>query len=108
MALRAKVRGKVRAVSESMARRLRARGFHVEDTAQAVAAGVKPTPVVIKLPDIVQPYSPPLPPLKIDSAIVGHAAQGEPASGLVTPLETPATVDLTDEELERLTAPDAG
>ena len=104
MALRAKFRGRVRIVSKAMARRLRARGIEVVDTA-AVAPG--PTADEFHAVAEMLRAEAPQPAVSTDSAVPRHAAQGEPVSGLGSPRETPATADLTDEELERLTAPDA-
>lgn len=81
MSLRAKVRGQWRIVSKAMARRFRARGIEVVETDAPAPAALSVTPAAE------------LPP-------------AHPAAVLATFIMAPEPAfDLTDDELERLTAP---
>lgn len=114
MTLRAKIRGEWRIVSKAMARRFRARGIEVTDDEASAPAQDAPNPVNDLYDLLAGKTAAPLPATvdvesfsqaaaelhaaeSTDSAVDGHAAQGDPASGVdVGSPETPATADSID------------
>lgn len=118
--LRAKVNGKVRNVSPAMARRLRAKGIAVEGAGQApvVAPPAPPPPQVKKLDEVLPPALPAT--IKVAMPADRREIVDDSRQALATLTKAPRlekvigqlgsqpAFDLTDEELERLTAPDGG
>jgi hypothetical protein len=95
MALRAKVRGESRTISKAMARRFRARGLEVRDTEADEHDDLITSPVKV----IAPPVEPELPYMMSPAAVLATMIKPPPAA---------EAFDLSDEDLERLTAPDVG